>query len=133
MKADCVTRFLPDSDCGIGQDAIHLVACDDLHPAGSVVLHGRGCMVSWRANTTHFRDCIQLQDFYAVRRFLSRPGNLERGHHMATGLTIICTVPLIRGWPSTNRNSCTPSLASRPVFIVSRRYTPRLASNSTWP
>ena len=42
------------------------------------------------------------------------PLNLPRplGHHMATGLTIICTVPLMRAWPSTNRNSRMPSLVS---------------------
>jgi hypothetical protein len=45
-------------------------------------------------------------------------------YHMATGLMIICTVPLMRAWPSTNMNSFTPSFARRPVFIVSRMYMP---------
>ncbi len=50
--------------------------------------------------------------------FASRLGS--RCYHMATGLMIICTAPFSLAWPRTNMNSCTLSLARRPVFMVSR-------------
>jgi hypothetical protein len=51
---------------------------------------------------------------------------------IATGLITACTAPTKRGWPSTKRNSITPSPASARVSIFSRMYTPFLASSSEW-
>jgi hypothetical protein len=41
-------------------------------------------------------------------------------YRIATGLITICTVPSMRGGPSTKRNSFTPSFTSSCVLIVSR-------------
>ncbi len=55
-------------------------------------------------------------------------GGNAPAYPMATGLITICTVPTKRGMPSTKRNSFTPSAASWLVSMVSRIWTPRLAS-----
>lgn len=55
------------------------------------------------------RSVIRGPAFQLDRLFLDyaslHPGYKRRPYLIATGLIMLCTPPLKRGWPSTNKNS----------------------------